>query len=167
MEMPEIKRCFGVFPPKYATYLISLFGLSSGGLGIAGIVLYGIAEDLITSVFSSEATSQLNQDIKKLMLATIGLSSLLLVVANAFLIIGSMGKKRMAVHVGYLVILSLCCMLIITSIAMPVSCFFIPDVCMVKKVSTFGLLSCIGIVTIFLEVWFYFMAVAWNYEQEL
>lgn len=167
MEMPEVRRCFGIFPPKYGTLLIAVFGIASGGVGIAGIILYGIAEDKITAIFSAKATTQLDEDIKKIVLLTVGLTSLILVVANVFLFIGVVGKSAGAVETGIVVLFILCCILILGAVAAPTSCFFIDATCIVKKVSTIVISLAILSVTGFLELWLYFTAVAWNFEQQL
>ncbi|XP_028177273.1 uncharacterized protein LOC114365045 [Ostrinia furnacalis] len=165
MDMPEVRRCFGIFPPKHGTYLISLFGLASGGVGIAGIILYGIAEETILVHFMKK--DQLNEDIKKVVLLTIGLTSLMLLVANAMLFIGVSSKSAGAVSAGVITIFILCILLIIAAIAAPMSCFFIDSTCLVKKVSSIVITIFIVGLTLFLELWLYFMAVAWNHEQEL
>ncbi|KAL4705704.1 hypothetical protein ACJJTC_018777 [Scirpophaga incertulas] len=76
LDMPLVTKCFGVFPPKYATYLISIFGMSSGGVGLAGLVLYSIAENSIMRHFG--APTKVDEDIKKLVLMCVGLISLLI-----------------------------------------------------------------------------------------
>lgn len=163
--MPEVVKCFGLFLPKHGTYLISLYGLASGGVGIAGIILFGIAEETILSHFMKK--DQLSVDIKKAVLLIIGLSSLMLLVANGLIFIGVVSKSANAISTGVYVLFTMCILLLIIAIAAPVTCFFIESTCLIKQVSTIVITIFILGVTVFLEMWFYFMSVAWNHEQEL
>lgn len=163
--VPEIPRCFGMFHPKYATYLISLFGLSSGGVGLAGIVLYGLVEDsVVAHVVKNDKTDDV---IKKAVLLSIGLTSLLLFIASLLLFLGSAVKSTGYLFIGCFLLLIMCSLLIIAAIAAPVSCFFLPKSCVIKKLSSVLLVMAYLLLTVFLWVWIYFMTVAFNHLNEL
>ncbi|CAH2103124.1 unnamed protein product [Euphydryas editha] len=166
MDVPEVVKCFGTFPPKYATYLIALFGLASGGIGLAGIVLYGLIENALL-VYILGRDVQMDDTLKKAVLMTIGFTSLLLTVASILLFLGATAGSRGALASGVWILLAMCLILIFSAIAAPVSCFFVKNACIIKKVSTAVMvLASIG-VTIFLELWLYFLVVAQNYLNQL
>ncbi|KAM3968409.1 uncharacterized protein ACR2FA_000414 [Aphomia sociella] len=165
MEMPDIKKCFGMFPPKYGSYLIALFGLGSGGVGIAGIILYGIAEHIIMSVFGNR--NSIDEGIKKAVLLTIGLTSLLLLVGNSLLFLGVTFKSSGCVKSAVRILLTMCVLLMIAAMAMPISCFFLSNMCLVKKISSVVMILIVITMTSFLMIWLYFTSVAWNLEQEM
>ncbi|XP_059045833.1 uncharacterized protein LOC131841532 [Achroia grisella] len=165
MDMPEITRCFGMFPPKYGSYLIALFGLGSGGVGIAGIVLYGIAENIIMSIFGVRTNA--DEGLKKVVLMSIGLTSLLLLVANALLLLGVTFGSRGCVSAAVRVILVMCVIIMLATIAIPVSCYFLSSMCLIKKISSIVMGLVVLTITIFLELWVYFMVVAWNLEEQM
>ncbi|XP_050360614.1 uncharacterized protein LOC126780308 [Nymphalis io] len=166
MNMPEVTRCFGTFPPKYATYLIALFGLGSGGVGLAGIILYGIIENALL-VYILGRRPRVDETLKKAVLLTIGLSSLLLTVGNALLFVGATSQSRGALSVGVWTLLAMCLLLIFGAISAPVSCFFIKNACIIKKISTVTMVLTSIVLTIFIEVWLYFLVVAHNYLIQL
>lgn len=163
--VPEIPKCFGMFPPKYATYLISLFGLSSGGVGLAGIVLYGLVEDsVIAHVVKNDKTDDV---IKKTVLLSIGLTSLLLFIASFLLFLGSALKNSGYLLIGSYLLLVMSSLLVIVAIATPMSCFFLPKSCLIKKISSTLLVMAYLLLTVFLWIWIYFMTVAFNYLNEM
>ncbi|KAL0852221.1 hypothetical protein ABMA28_000439 [Loxostege sticticalis] len=164
MDMPEVRKCCGMFPPKHGTYLISLYGLASGGLGIATIILFGIAENAIMSHFSN---NQLADEIKKTFLMFVGLSSLMLFVASGVIFVGVTTKSPGALSTGYLIIFIMCLILMLSAMAAPMACFFYESTCLIKRVSSITIFLFIVTLTGYLEVWLYFMTVVWNHEQEL
>ncbi|XP_026762310.1 uncharacterized protein LOC113521070 [Galleria mellonella] len=165
MDMPEVNKLFGIFPLKYGSYLISLFGLGSGGVGIAGIILYGIAENIIMAIFCGHTS--IDEGIKKTVLMSIGLTSLLMLVANALLFLGVTFTIPGCVNSAVRVMLAMCVLIMLGAIILPVSCFFLSSMCLVKKISSVVMVLVVLTVTIFLELWLYFMVVAWNFEQTL
>lgn len=166
MEVPEVIRCFGTFPPKYATYLISLIGLGCGGVGISGIILYGLIENALI-VYITGRTVPMDDAVKKVVLLTIGLTSLMLTTANGLLFVGATSGSRGALSAGVWVLFAMC--LILLSIAMfgPLSCFFWKSLCIVKKFSMPVLVLGVIVLTFFIDVWLYFMVVAANYLNQL
>ncbi|KAG6465286.1 uncharacterized protein LOC115453717 [Manduca sexta] len=165
MEMPEVVHCFGMFPPKYGCFLISLFGMGFGGIGLAGIVLYGLVEDSIISHFVN--TSKLDDGLKKATLLTIGLSSLMLLIGNGLLFLGVTFRARQAVETFVWVIFVLISILTIAAIAAPMSCFFISEACLIKKISSALMTVLYLFLLIYLECWVYFMVVGYNFAQSL
>lgn len=166
MDVPEVVKCFGTFPPKYATYLIAVFGLASGGIGLAGIVLYGLIENALL-VYILGRDVQMDDTLKKAVLMTIGFTSLLLTVASVLLFLGATAGSRGALASGVWILLAMCLILIFAAIAAPVSCFFIKNACIIKKVSTAAIVLASIAITVFLEFWLYFMVVAQNYLNQL
>ncbi|XP_045510126.1 uncharacterized protein LOC123705415 [Colias croceus] len=166
-NMPEVTRCFGMFPPKYATYLISIFGLGMGGTGIAGIVLYGLVEKAVTAFFFKSDTAPVDDTVKKCVLLTIGLTSLLLTIASFLMFLGATSGSPGPLAVSIWIIFAMDLILIGLSIAAPMSCFFMESTCVVKKLSTTVLVLCFLVITVFLEVWLYFMVVANAYLNEI
>ncbi|XP_026499324.1 uncharacterized protein LOC113403100 [Vanessa tameamea] len=167
MDMPEVTRCFGTFPPKHATYLIALFGLGSGGVGLAGIILYGIIENALLVYVLGRRGINVDESLKKAVLLTIGLSSLLLTVGNALLFLGATTQSRGALSVGVYTLLAMCLILLFGAISAPVSCFFFKTACLIKKISTATMVLSSIVLTIFIEVWLYFLVVAHNYLIQL
>lgn len=165
MEMPEVPKCFGVFPPRYACYLIALFGLGSGGIGLAGIILYGLLETSILGHFIESKTR--DESVKKVILLTIGLSSLLLCAANTLLFLGTISKSRGAVLSAMWVTLAMCMLLITGTIAAPMSCFFMETMCLIKKVSFVVMVLGFMSVTLFLQLWLYFTVVMYSFSLDL
>lgn len=164
--MPDVVRCFGTFPPKYATYLISLFGLASGGIGLAGIVLYGLIENALL-VYITGRNVDVDDTVKKAVLLSIGLMSLMLTVANALLFLGATSGSPGSIATGMWVLLAMCMILICAAIAAPVSCFFLKSACIIKKVSTSVMVLGSLVVTVFLEIWLYFVVVVNTYALQL
>ncbi|XP_047543961.1 uncharacterized protein LOC125076065 [Vanessa atalanta] len=167
MDMPEVTRCFGTFPPKHATYLIAIFGLGSGGVGLAGIILYGIIENALLVYVLGRRGTNVDESLKKAVLLTIGLSSLLLTVGNALLFLGATTQSRGALSVGVYTLLAMCLILLFGAISAPVSCFFFKTACLIKKISTATMVLTSIVLTIFIEVWLYFLVVAHNYLIQL
>ncbi|XP_032527974.1 uncharacterized protein LOC116778167 [Danaus plexippus] len=167
MELPEVTKCFGIFPPKHATYMISLFGLASGGAGIAGIVLYGLIEKAITAFFLGNSKQKMDDAVKKVVLLTLGLTSLLMLVGNILLFLGATSSSRGALSSGVIVLLVMCLIIIFEAIGLPLFCFFHEPFCVIKKLSTLLVVLSSLIITIFLELWLYFIAVANSYLVEL
>ncbi|XP_034839584.1 uncharacterized protein [Maniola hyperantus] len=166
MEFPEVTRCFGTFPPKYATYLISLFGLGCGGVGLAGIVLFGLIENALI-VYITGRNLPMDDVVRKVVLASIGLTSLMLTVANALLFLGATSGSTGALSAGIWVIFAMCLLLIAVAMAGPLSCIFLQNLCIVKKFSTVIMVLGTLVLTVFLEIWLYFMVVAGNYLNQL
>ncbi|XP_046977605.1 uncharacterized protein LOC124543426 [Vanessa cardui] len=167
MDMPEVTKCFGTFPPKYATYLIAVFGLGSGGVGLTGIILYGIIENALLVYILGRRGPNVDESLKKAVLLTIGLSSLLLTVGNALLFLGATTQSRGALSVGVYTLLAMCLMLLFGAMSAPISCFFYKTACLVKKISTATMVFCSLILTVFIEIWLYFLVVAHNYLLQL
>lgn len=165
MEMPVVDNCFGMFPPRYGCYLISLFGIGSGGIGISGIILYGLLETSILGEFMDSKTK--DDSVKKAVLMTIGLSSILLCAGNTLLLLGTVSNSRGAVVSAMWVTLVMCMLLIIGVIAAPMSCFFMEFTCLVKKVSFIVMVLAFILVTIFLQLWLYFSVVMYNFALDL
>lgn len=164
-NVPEVPKCFGMFPPKYATYLISLCGLGSGGVGLAGVVLYGLVEDSIVAHFMSN--NKTDDTVKKAVLLTVGLSSLFIFISCFLLFIGVAFKMPGCLTSGAWTIFIMCCLVILGAVGAPMSCFFVPFTCVIKKLSSALLvMGYIGI-TFFLWIWMYFMVVVFNYLNEL
>ena len=161
--IPEVPRCFGMFPPTVGAYFISLFGLASGGAGIAGIVLYGIAEDSFVAHFISKNPP--DDEVKKVVLLTLGLTCLLLFIGSALLFIGMAFKQDRALLLAAWIIFAMCMILIIVSIGIPLSCFFLEELCVLKKMSTSMYTLFYIAITVFLWFWLYFMAVIFNYAN--
>lgn len=165
--MPEVVRCFGTFPPKYATYLIAIFGLASGGTGLAGIILYGLIENALLVYITGRNDITLDDAVKKAILLSIGLTSLLLTVASALLFAGATSGSPGSLAAGVWVLFGMCMILICAAIAAPVSCFFLKSACIIKKVSVSVMVLGATVVTVFLEIWLYFMVVANAYMLQL
>ncbi|CAD0194147.1 unnamed protein product [Chrysodeixis includens] len=163
--VPEIPRCFGMFPPKYATYLISIFGLSSGGVGLAGIILFGLVDN--SAVAQAVKNNKTDETIKKVVLLSIGLTSLVLFVANALLFLGVACRSRGSDMAGAYLLLLMCSALVCAAIGTPMSCFFLPQSCLIKKISCTLLFMAYLLLTVFLCVWIYFMVVAFNHLKDL
>lgn len=159
--IPEVPKCFGVFPPNIAAYFISIFGLGSGGTGLAGIVIYGLAEDSFISHFLN--ANPVNEGVKKLVIAVLGFTSILLFIGSGLLFIGIAFKQDRALLLSGWIIFIMCMKLVIVAIAIPGLCFFVEDLCVVKKMSS-GFYTLIYIfLTVFLWLWLYFMAVIFNF----
>ncbi|KAJ0183774.1 hypothetical protein K1T71_000197 [Dendrolimus kikuchii] len=165
MDMPEVTRCFGMFPPKYACFLISLFGLGSGGVGIAGIILFGVVEKSVLSHFV--ATTVTDDGLKKVALMSIGMSSLMLLASNAFLFLGVTSNKEGCVKAFIYIILVMCLIIVTVIIAGPLSCFFLSRTCLVKKISIPILVLGYFTLGIYVQVWLYFMVVAHNLTLQM
>lgn len=164
-SVPEVSKCFGMFPPKVAVYFISLFGLGSGGVGLAGIVLYGLVEDSEIARFFTDYPA--DENVKKLVLITLGLSSLMLFISSFFLFMGSLLRQDKALVLGAWFLCFLCSLLIIGAISLPLMCFFYQKTCVLKKLSSFLLTFGYMFITVFLWIWLYFLAVIFNHLNNL
>ncbi|XP_072931479.1 uncharacterized protein [Epargyreus clarus] len=164
-NMPEITKCFGTFPPKYATYLISIFGMGSGGVGLAGIILYGLIENSILGEYIN--SGNIDESVRKAFLLTIGLTSLLLTIGNVILFLGVTSTSRGTIGTGVMVIFVMCMCIIMAVIGAPLSCFFVSEACIISKMSLVTIVLGILVITVFLEIWLYFMIVAHNYANQI
>lgn len=165
MEMPTVDYCFGMFPPKYASFLISIVGLTTGGLGLTGIILFGVFEEFIIAHFTG--SSKLNGDIKMLVLGTMGMVSILLILANALLFFGVTTGSSGLVGGAKLTMLVMCLFLIFLMVTMPLICFFFDVRCLIKQISTPGVVLAYLLVGFFVWFWLYFMVVAYSHEDSM
>ncbi|XP_047040469.1 uncharacterized protein LOC124644874 [Helicoverpa zea] len=159
--VPVVPKCFGMFPPKYGTYLISLCGLGMGGCGLSGVVLYGLVEDSVVAHFLDR--QPVDSGMKKAVLLIIGMTSLLLFCASFLLFVGLAFKSTGSLLLGVWILFAMCMLLITASIVLPISCFFIPDSCVIKKFSAVVLTLAYITITIFLWFWLYFVVVVFNH----
>lgn len=166
-NIPEVTRCFGIFPAKYATYLISLVGLGMGGCGLSGIVLYGLIEKAITAFLFHNSKVAVDDSVKKCILFTIGLSSLLLTIACTLMFLGATSGNSGPITVSVWIIFAMILIVLSLCISAPLSCFFMDTLCVVKKLSMGSIIFLFLIVTAFLELWIYFMLVANTYVMEI
>ncbi|XP_013184818.2 uncharacterized protein LOC106130515 [Amyelois transitella] len=164
MDMPPVKKFLGFLPLKYGCFLISLFGFSLGALMLAGIIIYGIAEHLVMSYFPSYV---IDEDVKKVVLLPTGLSSLLLLLANALLLLGVTFKRETNVGLGARILLFMCVLLLLIAIACPVSCFFLPSLCVIKRMMIYSVICMYLILTLFVDMWLYCSTVCWNLQQTM
>lgn len=165
MEIPEVYKCFGMFPLRYGCLLISFLGLGCGGVGLAGLILYGVIEDSIVAHFVQ--STKVDESLKKAVLVTIGLTSLLLVVGNLLLFLGVSFSARGCVQGFGWITFAICLMLMLAAGGAPVSCFFLDKTCLIKKISSSAMVLAYLAVTVFLQIWLYFMVVAFNFKEEL
>ncbi|XP_022125120.1 uncharacterized protein LOC111000087 [Pieris rapae] len=166
-NMPEVTRCFGMFPAKHATYLISLVGLGMGGLGLTGIVLYGLIEKAVTAFLFQHSKGPVDDTVKKCVLLTIGLTSLLLTIGCALMFLGVTSSNPGPLAVSVWIIFAMNVIVITLCISAPLSCFFMDTLCVVKKLSFPSIVFLFTLLTIFLEMWVYFMLVTNTYLMEI
>lgn len=169
MYMPEIKSMLNLIPLRYASYIISLFGITTGALGLIlvwcvngplsfmkGIMLHFVPKDWT-----------LEEHTRDEMLGIQGLLSVWLLVANLTLLYGVRSEGEIAVMVADRLLLMMCIGFIFAIIGTPAACFFKVYSCVLKGVPTSLITTIILYATIFLNVWLYFVVVVWNYEQTL
>lgn len=163
MDVPPTEKCCGVFPNRYGSYLISIFGLSTGAVGLTGIILFGLVE--------KSAMAHLDQvgdeTGKKVVLLTIGLISLLLLVSNAMLFIGVSTNSHGAVTASAWVLMFMCLFLIFGLIGIPTICFFYDSYCVAKSISLTLIVLSLLFMNIFLDVWCYFIVIIFNTEMDM
>lgn len=168
MEMPIIDRCFGAIPPRHGCWLISVFGLGVGGLGIACIVIFSLVEGALTSHLTKKnSTGTMDASFKKLILMTMGLTSLLLLSANTSLFFGVTCSALSLVKGAKYMMFVMCMFLIIIQIWLPSYCFYEPDGCLVKEFSAPGTVIGNSFLSAFTMLWLYFMVVTYNFELEV
>ncbi|XP_028035495.1 uncharacterized protein LOC114246933 [Bombyx mandarina] len=165
MEMPEVNRCFGMFPPKYGCLLISWLGLATGGTGLAGIIMYGIVQEQIIAHFMN--TTKVDEGSKKMALMSIGFTSLMLFIGNGLLFLGVTFSSKSCVKYFVYVTFAMCLIMIMGCIGAPVSCFFLAKTCVMKKISSPAMVIGYLGFTIFIELWLYFMVVGYNFKESL
>lgn len=166
MNVPPVQKCCGMFPPKHATYLISLIGVAIGGATLAGIILYGVVEKALINFFSGPHAQKMDEDVKKILLVTLGITSLLLTVASVLICLGSTANSRSMIGIGVWVIFVMCMILIGLILFAPLSCFFLKTICVVKKISTTTVFFAEIGIAIFLMFWLYYMVVVYNAVNE-
>lgn len=165
MDMPEVKYCCGVFPPKYACFLISVFGIGCGGVGLAGIIIYGLAEDSITAHLGNP--QNIDPTMKKVVLTTIGLTSLLLLVSNIFLFFGFTSSAVGLVGAAKWVTFFKCMLILLKAMLLPISCLLSTNTCVIKKLTApFIILGYLAL-AIYVKIWLYFMVMMYNFQIQL
>lgn len=160
MEVPEVRRCFGMFPVRYATYMISILALVLGSLGLGAIIIYALARELIIKHFTgSLSTDALSQ---KITVLAIGLSSLFLFFSGIMLFVGVTFKQEAALAGGVWVLTAMCGVLLFVSMAIPILCYNDASYCILNRLPLSAIILVYTLVTLYLQVWFYFMVVAHN-----
>lgn len=105
--------------------------------------------------------------VKKLYLGTIGFTSILLVVANTFLFVGATAGSRAGVGIAVYLILGMCLFLLLVAIGTPVCSLLVDSNAVITKISTGFMVVTAFVMTVFIELWLYFMLVAQTYLNEL
>ncbi|XP_068619187.1 uncharacterized protein [Battus philenor] len=162
-NVPEVKNCCGLISLRFGTLLISILAIASGCFSLSSIVIYGLAEKNIPSYFIGR---QINEVVRRQVIVTFVLASSLQIFAGCLSLLGALRRGRTATASSICVMTAMCFLILVSVVRAPISCFF-TSVCIMKDLSPVFLTLCYIIVTVFLQVWFYFIIVVHSYHAEL
>lgn len=162
MAMPELQSFFG-FPLRFGCFVISVLGLGIGGTGLAIIIVFGLVEQII-----SEYGVKFDPNTKKMVLLSLGMSSILLVIANTCVLLGVFSASSNKIGVGKYISFIFVFFLLGGMMYPSLSCYADKDSCDIVKSHSFEeillITSALGLLSM---LWLYFILTLHNYQEML
>lgn len=159
MDPPRVKNVMLVLELKRGCFIIAFIGLAIAVMTILSVVLYYAIEAILIHL----QNYKVHGNVKVVITAILLINSIMLLVANGYLLIAMFTNKSSSLEISAYLLLAMVTVDIITVLMGPITCFFKEFACGVIKQSSHIVQAVIIIgLMIHMDLWAYYMVCVYS-----